>query len=95
MTLEFEIVTAIGAGLGTMLGSYGAVKKWPFWKKNGNGNSLGVIDQCPVPKCHDLVIETATKVEELKEGQTEIFNRLNGLPKEIVLALKDAKELFR
>jgi hypothetical protein len=90
-----EILVGCGTLIGAAVGSYGAVKKWPFWKKNGNGNSLEVIDQCPVPKCHDLVIETATEVRELKEGQTEIFNRLNGLPKEIVLALKDAKELFR
>ena len=60
---------------------------------NGNGNSkkLQLSGICTVPGCHDMVVVTATKVqghdkclEDLKEGQEEIFRELRGMPDKIV-----------
>jgi hypothetical protein len=99
-TIEPEILVGLGGFIGTAVGAFAAVKKWPFWKNYNDGRQsenikLTTLDHCPDTSCHDIVIVTATEVRGLKEGQTEIFDRINELPNEFIKALKDTKELFR
>lgn len=85
-----EILMWVGVVIGTSIGSFTAVKKVPFWKSNGNLKHNG----CPVTECHDLVVITAAQVKVLEDGQCKLFERVDGLPSEIVRLLRDTKGLL-
>lgn len=88
--IQAEILEGFGILLGGIGAGAMAVKKWPFFKKNGNSKAA-----CPMTGCHDIVITTSAKVKTLEEGQNALFERVNALPGEIVRLLKDTKGLLK
>lgn len=97
--IDPEVLTGIGICVGTGIGSYAALKKWPFWKNlNGGAQTEGTakvqIEKCPEITCHDLVITTATKVAILEEGQSLIFEKLDAMPEKIIRSLREHKGLL-
>lgn len=68
-------------GLGLLLSGIGggvlAVKKWPVWKKNGNGNG----NKCLDAQCKTQVTSTAVILNELKieftEFKKDIYPKIN------------------
>jgi len=47
--------------------------------------------QCPIPDHVEKLAQHGEAIGTLKEGHTKIFNRLDQLPQEIVLLMKEMK----
>lgn len=91
MTLETDVIIGSAATIGCVVFFFAKIGLIRFGKNN----------KCNVPECHDKVIATAGKTEniekeitDIKETQGKIFKRLDDMPRDIVHLLKETKGLL-
>jgi len=92
--INAEILTGVGVILGSIGGSYAAVKKWPILSRNMKIPDPKK-DGCSDQTCHDIVVITASKVKTLEEGQEAIFKKIDDMPVKIVSILRETKGLIK
>ncbi len=87
MALPMDVLVAGSTVIGTTLGSFYAINKFPFFKGSGK-------TKCSDMDCHVKVELTSSKVVTLEDGQKEIFRKLDEMPDNIIKRLKEYKGLI-